>query len=283
MPKLGDDMTDDRSDLDPDPQRAASERSEAASPRRRPIAPPSQTAARVMADQLADVRGRRGLTADQLANRCRELGATRIDRSVIAKIESRARNVSLDEAVAVAAALDMALVHLITPMDDSQEVAVTQELLVPAPAFRAWVRGQEPLPGQEDKPFRTEIPASEWRQRSARIAAAQREEASARRRLRVANAKADLILERLGQLPRIAWDPESKVQEQKLEARLDVAYDRIAEATVELEDAQDRLRYMLSRDGTGNGSDEASRAPGDSRTSVTEIDLDNGSETRPTK
>jgi transcriptional regulator with XRE-family HTH domain len=231
-----------------------------------------------MTGQLSDVRGRRGLTADQLANRCQELGATRIDRSVIAKIESRARNVSLDEAIALAAALDIALIHLISPMDDNQEVAVTPELLVPAPAFRAWVRGQEPLPGQEDKPFRTEVPASEWRQRSARIAAAQRGEAGARRRLRVANAKADLILEELGQLPRIAWDPASRVQEQKLEARLDVAYDRIAEATVELEDAQDRLRYMLARDGTGSRLADASGASGDERTSASEIDLDSGTE-----
>lgn len=222
--------------------------------RRRERAAPDQedrrpTPSRVLGRQMASVRSRRGLTAAQLADRCAGLGAPHIDRSLITKIENSVRGVSLDEGIILAAALNIAPVHLIAPMgDDNQEVWITPTLAVPAAAFRAFVRGEAPIPGEDDKPYRTEVPDSEWDSRSQRLLNAEREATSARRRLRVAHAKVDLMLEEIARLAPSPFDlaqrSERGVAYERVETRLDAAYDQIAEAKVDLEDATSRLELI---------------------------------------
>ena len=217
------------------------------------------TPSRVLGRQMAGIRSRRGLTAAQLAERCAGLGVPQIDRSLITKIENSVRGVSLDESITLAAALNIALVHLIAPMDDdNQEVWVTPTVAVPAAVFRAFVRGETPLPGEDDKPYRTEVPDSEWDSRNRKLLNAEREAASAQRRLRVAHAKVDLMLEEIARLAPSPFDLALGSQlgqtYRRVEARLDAAYDQIAEAKVDLEDAIARLELIREETETLNAT-----------------------------
>ena len=56
-----------------------------------------------------------------LADRLNQLGA-RVDRSVVAKVESGKRAVSLEDAFRFALALDVAPVHLLVPIDSDEPI-----------------------------------------------------------------------------------------------------------------------------------------------------------------
>lgn len=215
----------------------------------------------VLAEQLPQIRARAGdLSAQQLADRVQELGG-RLDRAAISKIESRSRNVSLDEAFLLAVALGVAPVHLFLPRDDGARVALTPALDdVSSVAAREWLRGQEQLPGLAEKAYRTEVPDSEWertRQPSPRELAAANAVERAGRRVRVARKVLDMLqrdvaeldVERqirglpgrqLGQSV-LGDDPERR----ELKQELRTARAELAEAQVDLDDAiqiQHRLR-----------------------------------------
>src|SRR4051794_7495768 len=86
------------------------------------------TARYVVARHLSTVRSRVGMdSAQELADRVKALGG-KLDRAAIAKIESGTRNVSLDEALLLAAALDVAPVHLFFPLNDDAEVEIAPGL-----------------------------------------------------------------------------------------------------------------------------------------------------------
>jgi hypothetical protein len=78
--------------------------------------------------------------------------------------DSGGHGVSLDEALALAAALGIAPVHLFVPREDHAQVEIVPCLVVSALQARAWLRGQEPLPGMDEKTYRIELPDSEWKQ-----------------------------------------------------------------------------------------------------------------------
>lgn len=220
----------------------------------------AKTSARwVVARHLAAVRSRVGMaSAQELADRVQELGG-RLDRAAISKIESGTRNVSLDEALLLAAALNVAPVHLFFPLNDDAEVEIAPGLKrVPAAAARAWFRGQEPLPGQPEQTYRSAwIPPSEYERGRARLRAADAELAAAERRLRVAKAKLDQLTEERGLLD----DPftllgagragDSHVD--RLDRRLDAAYDQVAEAQVAFEDAKRWVLRVYAEEGDGDG------------------------------
>lgn len=227
------------------------------------------SARHVLAENLASIRARVGMaSAQELADKVKELGG-RLDRAAIAKIESKTRNVSLDEALLLAAALDVAPVHLIFPLDDDRAVEIaSRSQPVPARDAREWLRGREPLPGTNEKLFRSAwIPDSEWGARKARVEKAADEYGDASRQLRVAKAMLRTISDdygkveqleaaRSGQLdhltvgmrPTAPPAPPSQRQ-MMLERKLSAAYDRVAEATVDEQDAQYRYRDAQVEDG----------------------------------
>lgn len=130
-----------------------------------------QTARDVLAENLAAIRARVGMSsAQELADKVKELGG-RLDRAAISKIESKTRNVSLDEALLLAAALDVAPVHLFVALDTNVLMEIAPKVdPVPAGDAREWVRGRRPLPTTNEKTYRTAwIPEDEWEQRNARI------------------------------------------------------------------------------------------------------------------
>lgn len=129
--------------------------------------PPSE----VMGRRVQEVRRRRGWTASQLADRCSEIGAPKLTAQAIANIENgrkdkitgrRRRDITIDELMALATALEVAPVHLLVPLDDDTAYEVTPEREVPAFAARDFVRGFTPLGGMDVRWLWSEMPANEY-------------------------------------------------------------------------------------------------------------------------
>ncbi len=205
----------------------------------------------VLAEQLPAVRARRQLSAQQLAAAVRKLGGT-LDRAAISKIETGARGVSLDEAVMLAVALDVAPVHLLTSRDDHEQVSVAPAVTVPAARARRWVRGLEPLPGRDDKAYRTEVPASEWARQGERVREAEAAFETARRRLRVAKARLDALDEESARAGSFGFGAHP-LAGLGVNRHVDMAYERIAEARVDLDDAEAKLRRVRAEARLGDG------------------------------
>lgn len=220
-----------------------------------------------LVEALPDIRARQQLTLQDLGERIiGDLGG-KLDRAAISKIENRSRGVSLDEAVLLAIALDVAPVHLIIPREDDQKVTLAPNVTVTAAQAREWLRGQRALPGGDDQTYRTEVPKSEWQKGNARVVRAEDEEERCRRRYRVAKERMRLVGDRLGELDaQIArrnspfragggWiqsltegDPDQE-ERARLTRMYDAALQEVAEAKVDLDDAEDELRRIRAEEG----------------------------------
>ncbi|MGW2587987.1 helix-turn-helix domain-containing protein [Streptomyces virginiae] len=100
-------------------------------------------------------------TAAELGERMASLGVP-WDRSIVANLENgRRKSVSVSEWLALAVALDVAPVHLLVPPEGGR-YRPTPELEYEASTVRAWIRGEEPLPGVDPRTFRMEAPEGEW-------------------------------------------------------------------------------------------------------------------------
>src|SRR4051794_4209041 len=92
------------------------------------------------AAQLRTLRTRRGMSQQGLADRLNQLGA-RVDRSVVAKVESGKRAVTVEDALRFALALDVAPVHLLVPTDSDEPIHLAPNLKASPYETRAWIRG----------------------------------------------------------------------------------------------------------------------------------------------
>jgi transcriptional regulator with XRE-family HTH domain len=119
--------------------------------------PPS----RVFATRLPEVRKRHGWSQQRLAERLKELDYE-IPRVTIAKIEKGQRLVKLDEAFAIAYALDVSPLHLLVPIENEPRVLLAggEQPFEPQWA-RDWIRGYEPAIGQDPRMFWMERPRHE--------------------------------------------------------------------------------------------------------------------------
>lgn len=131
-----------------------------------------------VAQRAQELRKRQGLTAKDLAERCRLIGAPGLTASVIANIESgrrdlngrRRRQVTLEEWLILAQALNVAPIHLLVPIgDDKDDYKIVPKGPTPygthcAPVgeIRAWVRGQTTLHGTDERLYYSEVPQGEW-------------------------------------------------------------------------------------------------------------------------
>lgn len=109
----------------------------------------------------------RAWSQQDLANRLEELKYP-MARSTITKIEGggkRAENASVTDVLALAAALGVAPVHLLVPLEDDVHLQITPGNELPAPLARAWIRGQLPIdftPAEDDlRTFLREQPKHE--------------------------------------------------------------------------------------------------------------------------
>ena len=125
----------------------------------------------MVAVRIKEVRTRRGLTAAQLAIRCAGVGRPDLTASAISNIETgrrdntgrRRRDVTVDELLALAKALQVSPVHLLVPpAADDEPYQVTPEVAAPALHVREWVRGYGLLPGDDRQVYLSEVPPGEF-------------------------------------------------------------------------------------------------------------------------
>lgn len=129
------------------------------------------TPGQAIARRVREARKARGWSAQQLAERCADLGMPELDRSTIANIENgRRQRVGVDELLVLALALGVAPVHLLVPLHE-EWYAVTPEHITGASRVRQWVRGNYPIPPIQNDPvlrqadrdtYLSQQPEKEW-------------------------------------------------------------------------------------------------------------------------
>lgn len=102
--------------------------------------------------RLKEARTRRGWKQSDLSQRVTELGHP-LDRATIAKIEQDKRGVTLDDAVALAAALDVPPFALLLGERD-EEMELTPKLRVRTPFVAGWLAGTFPLTEADAETYR---------------------------------------------------------------------------------------------------------------------------------
>lgn len=127
------------------------------------------TAAQLFGRRVREERLRQNHLSQQgLAERLRKIGKP-LDRTMIGRIERGESTAMLDQVLALAAALGVAPIDLITPTDASVSVEVAGTLVVPGAVARAWIRGNAPLPGQPWATYLTGRPRTEVRELVRRL------------------------------------------------------------------------------------------------------------------
>jgi transcriptional regulator with XRE-family HTH domain len=109
--------------------------------------------------RLREVRRAKGLTQQDLAEALSGAGED-LSASAITRMESGHRDVSLDEAIAIAAVLGVSPLHMVVQLDDNS-IQLTPRLTVTATDARAWMRGQRPLREADERIFLFQTPPSE--------------------------------------------------------------------------------------------------------------------------
>jgi transcriptional regulator with XRE-family HTH domain len=130
-----------------------------------------ETVSDVVAAQVRHWRKQRGWQPGDLAGRCLELGAAHLTENVIENIESgrraggkRRRDVTVDELLTLAVALNVAPVHLLVPVDDpAAPYPVIGGILARRFGVRAWIRGVGPIdPDADPRQFHSAVPRGEF-------------------------------------------------------------------------------------------------------------------------
>jgi transcriptional regulator with XRE-family HTH domain len=123
---------------------------------------------RAVAQRVRELRRKRGWSAENLAQRCAEVGAPGLNRAVIANLECGRRTyVTTDELLTLAYVLDVAPVHLLVPVNLDEAVAehhyqLTPDRLIAVRDARQWIRGRFCPPGSDSRRYFSEVPLDEW-------------------------------------------------------------------------------------------------------------------------
>lgn len=111
-----------------------------------------QTPSEVLPGQVRRIRRLRGWTQREFADELdRTAPEAKLTRGAVAKIESGSRGVTLDELFVLAAALNVSPTYLLTPEEDTTEVAVADGFNWAAGWVRQWLQGSTPLPPTADQ------------------------------------------------------------------------------------------------------------------------------------
>lgn len=126
----------------------------------------------VIGERLRQLRMKHGWQQQELAEELDGIGWP-MDRTAVAKIETGARNVSVEDLLALAAALGVEPSALLLPRDDYADISVTPVLNAPAWRVRAWMHGYQPVTNWDDEIetrfFNEEISDQEWLARRERV------------------------------------------------------------------------------------------------------------------
>jgi transcriptional regulator with XRE-family HTH domain len=85
-----------------------------------------------------------------------------MDRTTVVRLEQGARQVTLRDLYDIAAVLNVAPVHLLTPLEDEAPVEIAGRVLTARNA-RAWIRGRRLLRGADPAAFTRQLPDRELR------------------------------------------------------------------------------------------------------------------------
>jgi hypothetical protein len=109
-----------------------------------------------------------GWNREDLAAVCASLGMPRLTATVIYDIESGRRGrprgrreITADEWITLALALDLAPIHMAVPIDDGAQVQLTPDITERAGVVRQWVRGRDPLRGTDRRIYYAYVPEAE--------------------------------------------------------------------------------------------------------------------------
>jgi transcriptional regulator with XRE-family HTH domain len=105
----------------------------------------------IFSRRLKDARTRRGWKQSDLSIRVTELGHP-LDRATVAKIERGERRVTLDDAVALAAALGFPLMSLLAP-EGEEDVELAPALPLRTRFAQSWMMGWLPLRREDVKDY----------------------------------------------------------------------------------------------------------------------------------
>ncbi|MFG1855007.1 helix-turn-helix domain-containing protein [Actinomadura geliboluensis] len=102
------------------------------------------TPTQVVSRQVRELRTRRGMSAQALADRCAELGMPDLKRQAITNLENgRRATVTVDELLVLAYALDVPPVMLFVPLDGETRLQITPDHDVPSLDALIWVTGEQ--------------------------------------------------------------------------------------------------------------------------------------------
>jgi transcriptional regulator with XRE-family HTH domain len=121
----------------------------------------------LIGERIQQIRLRRGMTARQLAARCKEIGAPEITAPVIANIETgrrgpdgkRRRQVTVDELLILAFALEVPPLLLLLPRGGTETLGITPSASMDLVTAAAWASGDDnaframsgqPVPATDD-------------------------------------------------------------------------------------------------------------------------------------
>ena len=109
----------------------------------------SRTAQAVIAGRVVALRQARGASQQDLADRLTEIGYPKLHRTALSKLEKCAQRITVEDLLALAVALDVAPVVLLTPQEgEALDVVPTITPLEAADA-NPWLKGWEPIPGSD--------------------------------------------------------------------------------------------------------------------------------------
>lgn len=117
----------------------------------------------VVIDRMRELRTKRRMTAQQLAEAMTRAGV-QWEAGVVTKLETgRRKSLSVTEMLALAYVLDVAPVHLLVP-PDAYDVPypLAEGVEVSAHDVRGWIRGQAALPGTDRRLYFSEVPDREF-------------------------------------------------------------------------------------------------------------------------
>lgn len=137
----------------------------------------SESVSDVVAARVREVRQSRGITAPQLAEKCKDLGMPHLSAATISNIETgrrkdgkRTRTVTVDELMTLAVALGVAPVHLLVPPSRSTApYMITPGRREMALSARTFICGMQPLDHMDRWSYFAETPEDHFFQFTAMV------------------------------------------------------------------------------------------------------------------
>jgi transcriptional regulator with XRE-family HTH domain len=111
----------------------------------------------VFRSRLVEARKALGYTQAGLAERLTEIG-TPMHETAVARIESGKRRVTLDDVIAIAAAMDVSPLFLFSPLEHDARIRLAATIDCTAADLWAWVRGTQPLDAANARSYHYQSP-----------------------------------------------------------------------------------------------------------------------------